>query len=111
MKLKYKSHLWIEGMNGLIIGEGRARLLKAIDDQGSIALGAKSLQISYRHAWEMIKAMNNGSAQPLVVTTKGGKTGGGTSLTFHGKKILEAYTDYKKNWQEFKNQKLKGTKS
>lgn len=39
--MKIKSKIWLEKRNGLIFGEGKSELLKAIDETGSISKAAK----------------------------------------------------------------------
>ncbi|MBU2238251.1 MAG: LysR family transcriptional regulator, partial [Gammaproteobacteria bacterium] len=63
-------------------------LLAAIDECGSISKAAKQVGISYKTAWDRIDAMNNMSAQPLVVRSTGGAHGGGTLLTELGHRVI-----------------------
>jgi molybdate transport system regulatory protein len=86
-----KSRFWIEGKEATFLGEGRVRLLKAIQNTGSISAAAKSLEISYRKAWKMIDIMNTQARTPLVVRQSGGKSGGGTIVTPEGEKAMENY--------------------
>ncbi|OZG69792.1 molybdenum-dependent transcriptional regulator [Hahella sp. CCB-MM4] len=76
-------------------------LLKAVSECGSISKAAKQVGISYKTAWDRIDAMNNMSAQPLVVRSTGGAHGGGTSLTEFGKKIVEGFQALQKEHEEF----------
>ena len=46
MNYKIKSRIWIEVGNNVLLGEGRVRLLKAIEKTGSLSKAAKSLKIS-----------------------------------------------------------------
>ena len=66
---------------GLHIGNGRARLLEKIKEQGSISKAAQSLKISYRQAWAMVNEMNQGAKKKIVIKPIGGSSGGGTILT------------------------------
>ena len=49
--------------------------------------------LSYRHAWGMIGKMGRASGKPVVVSRRGGKRGGTTMLSEHGRELLEAYMD------------------
>ncbi len=92
-----KGRLWIEGKSGTFIGFGRVVLLERIKRYGSITNAAKSMKISYRHAWELVDSMNSQSKTPLVKTATGGKNGGGAKLTETGHTaIVEFWTLYKK---------------
>ena len=97
MKYKIKSRIWIEADDNVLLGEGRVRLLKAIDKTGSLSKAAKSLQISYKKAWTLIDAVNKSSKKPVTVTSIGGKGGGGAVLTEYGKNLILAFEDINKN--------------
>jgi len=73
------------------IGPGKARLLRAIDERGSISAAARDMGINYRRAWFLLETLNSALGQPVVVTTKGGSDGGGAALTEAGRAILMAY--------------------
>lgn len=69
----------------------RVALLKAVQQTGSISKGAKQAGISYKAAYDAIKDMNTRSETPLITSEKGGKGGGGASLTNFGQRILQMY--------------------
>lgn len=73
------------------IGPGKARLLEAVAEHGSISAAARSMDMSYRRAWLLINSMNQHCAQPLVVTAAGGQKGGGAQLTPFGAEIVRRY--------------------
>jgi len=79
----------------------RLALLERIGERGSITAAAKALGISYKAAWEAVEAMNNLSEAPLVVRTTGGRAGGGTELTTHGRKFMEGLRDFDTRQQRF----------
>jgi molybdate transport system regulatory protein len=65
-----------------LLGPGKAALLQAIDETGSIpATGRRSHGISYKRAWYLIDAMNAYFSEPVVVSTKDGNRGGGGGAT------------------------------
>lgn len=66
-------------------------LLASIDGLGSITAAAKGAGLSYKAAWEAIDAMNNLAGKPVVVTSVGGKGGGGAKLTARGRNLLSTY--------------------
>jgi len=43
MSYKIKSRIWIEFEDHVLLGEGRVKLLKAIEETGSLSKAAKSL--------------------------------------------------------------------
>ena len=76
-------------------------LLAAIDACGSISKAAKQVGISYKTAWDRIDAMNNMSAQPLVVRSTGGAQGGGTLLTELGHRVISGFQALQDEHQKF----------
>ena len=76
---------------GSFLGDTRVRLLEAIAEHGSISQAAKHVPLSYKAAWDAVDAMNNLADQPLVARTTGGRAGGGTVLTEHGKRLVALY--------------------
>lgn len=76
---------------GVAFGPGKADLLQAIRDTGSIAAAGRSLGMSYSRAWQLVGAMNREFRAPLVTRAKGGATRGGASLTVLGSEVLGRY--------------------
>lgn len=75
----------------IAMGPGKAQLLEAIQKTGSISAAGKSMNMSYRRAWVLVDVMNHSFTEPLVQTAKGGKHGGGASLTAMGLRVLDHY--------------------
>lgn len=73
------------------LGKGRIQLLERIEEFGSIAQAAKSMDMSYRKAWGLIKEMNEIASTPLVEKQPGGKAGGGALVTESGKATIAKY--------------------
>ncbi|MGC8872795.1 MAG: winged helix-turn-helix domain-containing protein [Caldimicrobium sp.] len=96
---KLKGKIWIEGKEGTFLGIGRAQLLEKIKECKSISKAAKTLNMSYKKAWDLIDSMNKQAKNPLVITKVGGAGGGRTELTEEGEKILN---QFKELYEEFK---------
>jgi molybdate transport system regulatory protein len=88
---RVRGKLWIEGPEGTFLGYGRVVLLERIGEHGSISAAARSMKMSYRHAWKLVDSMNRQCRSPLVVTSTGGKGGGGTVLTETGKRAIAVF--------------------
>ena len=73
------------------IGPGKADLLEAIEQGGSITAAARAMGMSYRRAWTLVATMNRSWTKPLVETSMGGGGRGGASLTAFGKHLLTGY--------------------
>ena len=74
-------------------GPGKAELLEAIRDTGSIAAAGRRMGMSYQRAWDLVAAMNAHFREPVVAPAKGGARGGGTALTPFGTEVLSAYRE------------------
>jgi molybdate transport system regulatory protein len=84
---------------GMFLGDTRIRLLEAIDQHGSISQAARHVPLSYKAAWDAVDAMNNLSDAPLVERVAGGRHGGGTVLTDHGRKVIGLYRAVEAEYQ------------
>ena len=73
------------------MGPGKADLLEAIHQYGSISVAAKHMNMSYRRAWELVNTMNLCFVEPLVRTSPGGIHGGGAQLTELGFHVLTQF--------------------
>ena len=84
------SHLRITLSESFYVGPGRADLMELIAETGSISSAAKRMGMSYKRAWELVQALNEGFGAPLVETARGGREQG-ASLTEAGREVLERY--------------------
>ncbi|WP_303906424.1 winged helix-turn-helix domain-containing protein [Thiohalomonas denitrificans] len=75
----------------IAIGPGKAELLEAIGESGSISAAARDMGMSYRRAWLLVDTMNQCFCGPLVETAMGGKGGGGATVTELGREVLHRY--------------------
>src|SRR5262249_13550322 len=75
----------------IAIGPGKAALLDAISETGSIAAAGRRMGMSYRRAWLLAKTMNACFQRPLIEAAKGGIGGGGARLTAMGREVLALY--------------------
>ena len=75
----------------IAMGPGKADLLDAIRQTGSISAAARRMDISYRRAWLLVDVMNRAFRDPLVSSAVGGQKGGGAHLTETGLAVLEQF--------------------
>jgi molybdate transport system regulatory protein len=85
------SHLRITLSETAYIGPGRADLLERIDQTGSIAGAGKAMGMSYKRAWGLVQALNEGFGVALVESSRGGASQGGAQLTEAGRFVLASY--------------------
>jgi molybdate transport system regulatory protein len=77
----------------IAMGPGKAELLRAIEETGSISGAARSLGMSYRRAWLLVDTMNQCFKSPVVETLTGGQRGGGARVTDLGHDVLRRYME------------------
>lgn len=106
MNYKIKSRIWIEFEDKVLLGEGRVQLLKAIEETGSLSKAAKSLNMSYKRAWDLIDSVNKSAKKPVIITTKGGNGGGGAKLTPYGKTLISTFETINENCWKFLDEQL-----
>ena len=99
--LEVKSKIWITINGKAFLGDGRCKLLKAIDaDEGSITSAAKKLGVPYRRAWSYIDAMEKRLGARLVIRSKEGSKGGETTLMPRAKKQINLYEELVEGMEE-----------
>jgi len=69
----------------------KIELLKEIEKTGSISKAAKYIGISYKTAWDYVNEINNISKEAVIITSVGGKKGGGSRLSGYGEKLVYVY--------------------
>ncbi len=102
-----RGRIWVDGPEGTFFGHGRAILLERIIEHGSITKAAKSMQMAYRHAWDLVDSMNRQAKEPFVELATGGKGGGGARVTEVGKKAISQFWRFHKDFQLFLQQQEK----
>ena len=76
-------------------GEGPARLLRRVEEYGSLRGAAMSMEMAYTKALKLMKQAEAALGYPLITRTTGGKDGGGSRLTEDGKEWLQRYEAYR----------------
>ena len=102
--------MWIEADGEILLGEGRVRLLKAIDQTGSLSKAARSIGMSYKKAWTLIDQVNRRAEKPVVSTSVGGTKGGGTALTDYGRELIAIFDHINRNCWGYLDEQLKNSK-
>ncbi len=76
-------------------GEGPARLLRGVEETGSLRAAAISMSMAYTKALKLIKNAEAALGFALISSTAGGRDGGGSRLTQQGKEWLHRYEQYR----------------
>jgi molybdate transport system regulatory protein len=85
--------VWLETDEGYVFGPGVYRLLRRVDETGTLKNAAESLGMSYRFAWGLIRKAEEKLGEPLIHAHKGGRSGGGgAELTEVGHWFLDEFS-------------------
>ena len=90
-QLRIRSKIWLEVDGQSFLGDGRYRLLSAVQRNGSINAAARDLGMSYRKAWAQLQAMEESAPFPIMERRVGGKGGGASQLTDEILKLMEQF--------------------
>ena len=84
-----RSKKWIEDDHGnVVFGDGRYRILDAVDRLQSLQAAAGELKMSYRALWGRVKASEERLGQDLVE-----RHGRGSRLTSFARKLMVQYLE------------------
>lgn len=89
--MELHTKLWIENDGGIVLSAYRVRLLRIIDEQGSISRAAAEMGLSYRRAWGKVREIEQNLGVKLVARTPGGRGGGSSKLTPDGHRLVDRY--------------------
>jgi len=81
--------LWLQRENTMLLGLGRAQLLKKIGELGSLKKAAESLGMSYRAAWGRIKRTEQAMGVALLEAADTKREG--CRLSPAGREAVEAF--------------------
>jgi molybdate transport system regulatory protein len=73
------------------IGPGKIQLLENIRACGSISAAGRTMDMSYKRAWDLVDEINRICRQAAVERQTGGKNGGGAMLTPFGLSLVARY--------------------
>lgn len=99
--MQIKGRLWIEKQGETYLSWGRVVLLERIGELGSVSAAAKSMQMSFSHAWHLVEAMNELAPDPLVEKQVGGRQGGGAWLTDAGQQAVADFWQRVERFQQW----------
>lgn len=86
-----KMKLWVVLADQVQFGHGRAQLLRAIEELGSIRQAAAHFGMSYRRVWGYFQELEAAAGFPFLERRVGGWGQGGAGLTPEGRAFLTQY--------------------
>ena len=91
-----KLRVWIVFGKRLKLGDGRARLLEAIDARGSLQGAAAEFDMSYRNAWGYLRELETAAGFKFVERAPGGTARRGMRLTPAAREFLACYRAFQR---------------
>ncbi|WP_407283029.1 molybdenum-dependent transcriptional regulator [Methanolobus sp. WCC1] len=88
--MEAKTKVWLTEDGKPIIGGGKVELLKTIDEEKSLRKACMKMDISYKHAWNVLNKISERLGKDVVTTVRGGKSQG-TFLTDEGRRLIKEY--------------------
>lgn len=90
LNLRFK--IWLEtDQHESVLGDGKWLLLKTIEETGSLKRAMKQLGLSYRKTWDNLNKIESTLGFELIERQRGGISGGKSTLSPRGKKIVEIF--------------------
>lgn len=95
-ELRANSRVWMYAPNATgVFGDGKCRILEAIDKHGSLLAATREIGMSYRKAWADLRKAEECLGVRLLTRMRGGRAGGATTLTDAARVILAAYHEFR----------------
>jgi molybdate transport repressor ModE-like protein len=90
VRLHYKIWMADDKEHG-ILGDGKWKMLKLIEEKGSMKAACDELGYTYRRTWGNLKKIEKFFGFPLLEKHRGGADGGRTELSEEGKRLVRAF--------------------
>ena len=98
--MKPKLKVWVVFRTGLKFGDGRAHLLAAIDELGSLQQAVARFEMSYRNAWGYLRELEAAAGFAFLERTPKRGAKRGTRLTARGRTFLARYWHFRHGLDE-----------
>jgi molybdate transport system regulatory protein len=101
INIRFNYKIWIETdeQKG-ILGYGQMRLLKAINETGTLNNAMKEIGFNYRKSWSKLKEIESLLGFKIIITHRGGAEKGNTVLTEKGKRLIEAFERFHDRYED-----------
>lgn len=91
LSAKIRIHLQTEDK---CFGPGICTLLDEVKEAGSLRKAAMNMNMAYSKAWKIVKQCEKNLGFKLLISTTGGKNGGGAVITDEAEQFMSAYREY-----------------
>ncbi|OIO34943.1 MAG: ModE family transcriptional regulator [Candidatus Hydrogenedentes bacterium CG07_land_8_20_14_0_80_42_17] len=91
----------IDSKGRRVFGDGIAELLMLVEETGTIASAARSMNMAYSKAWKIIRNFERALGKKALHCEKGGRKKGSAILTPDAKRLLKTFISTRKNCISF----------
>ena len=91
-----KAKVWLTLGPRTLFGEGKADLLEAVDRLGSLRSAAKSMRMSYRHAWGLLRELDEAAGFAFLEHSGSGPRSS-LRLTREGRRFVDVYRRFRES--------------
>ncbi len=78
------------------MGPGCRDLLRLVQERGSVRLACEAMELSYSKAWRVLNTLEAETGVQVLTRRQGGKSGGETTLTPEGERLLARFEAYER---------------
>ena len=87
--------IWLATEEGVgVLGDGKWKILKAINKAGSLMAACENLGLTYRRTWNDLKKVEKLLGFALLEKSRGGQDGGHSVLTSDGTRLIKAFDQF-----------------
>jgi len=84
----------------VVLDPEKAQLVEMIGHTGSIQTACACMHMSYSKGWKLLNRMEEELGYPLLERSTGGASGGGSTISEKGRRLLDAYSLYRIRMKE-----------
>ncbi len=99
IRLHYKIWMADEKESG-ILGDGKWKMLKLIEEKGSMKAACEEMGYTYRRTWGNLRKIEDFFGFPLLEKHRGGAERGRTVLSEEGKRLVRAFDTFHQSLDE-----------
>jgi molybdate transport system regulatory protein len=108
LPLQPRIKAWLVAGDEFLMGPRYVRLLEEIDRRGSIREACSRVGLSYRTCLNRVRQMERVLGAPVVHTTRGGASGGGSELTTEARDIVRLYRAWRGALERLSDETFRG---
>jgi molybdate transport system regulatory protein len=91
--------VWLNWDGVFLMGPNYLRFLAAVDETGTIREGGQAVGWSYRTCLNRIRRMEQALGRPVLLTKRGGSTGGGARLTPEARRLVRIFKQWHRDME------------